>query len=300
MTPLAYRVLKDLATPVKQRWLNDQADLLSRLSDVHCFDVSAVGEMIDEIRQIATRADDHHTVFDRTSFLPAPRTWIEGNVDGFNRVGIHLEEAISDGEKWARATMVYSTVDPASGHQPSPLSVPLGGLRLGQFGLGLEPTDFLVSTGFFESAPRHGMTAGEINEGWRHITHFMLTWATLCLAIINTPKIIGRAHHSPHRGLQRRLATQFRGQGGFSLRDWTEIKLEITPTVDASGEDPEESHLTGQRALHFCRSHLRLRLGRLEIVRSHWRGDASLGIRQSRYKLKMPAVDRTKIAIYNR
>ena len=68
----------------------------------------------------------------------------------------------------------------------------------------------------------------------------------------------------------------------------TEIKLEITEPVDASHDPSMEAHYTGDRALHFCRAHLRIRLGKLEIVRSHWRGDASLGIKQSRYRLAMP------------
>jgi hypothetical protein len=37
------------------------------------------------------------------------------------------------------------------------------------------------------------------------------------------------------------------------------------------------------RALHFVRAHLRLRLGRVELVRPHWRGDAQLGIKRPAY-----------------
>jgi hypothetical protein len=46
-----------------------------------------------------------------------------------------------------------------------------------------------------------------------------------------------------------------------------------------------EAHYTGEKCLHFCRSHLRVRNGRLEQVKAHWRGNPSLGIKQTRYKL---------------
>lgn len=68
-------------------------------------------------------------------------------------------------------------------------------------------------------------------------------------------------------------------------RDWTEIKLQINKPADIDDGQPHADRVTGQRALHFCRSHLRVKRGKLEYVRSHWRGDASLGIRRSTYKV---------------
>jgi hypothetical protein len=73
--------------------------------------------------------------------------------------------------------------------------------------------------------------------------------------------------------------------GTFPLRAWTEIVLEVTPPSEAGALDPGEAHLTGRRALHFCRQHLRIRGGRLELVKAHWRGDAAIGIKQSRYRV---------------
>ncbi|QPF81665.1 hypothetical protein IC762_17725 [Bradyrhizobium genosp. L] len=102
------------------------------------------------------------------------------------------------------------------------------------------------------------------------------------LAMINTPRIIGRCQHMPHAGLARDLRKRF-GAGRFPLRAWTEIQLKVTPPEQGEGE--AEAHLTGARALHFCRAHLRVRLGRLELVSSHWRGDPALGIKQSKYRL---------------
>lgn len=107
----------------------------------------------------------------------------------------------------------------------------------------------------------------------------------LCLlAMINTPRIVGRRQHMPHRGLEKDLLRARPVVGKFPLHAWTEIKLEVSPPR-IENSDVHEAHLTGARALHFCRAHLRIRNGYLEIVRAHWRGDASLGIKQSRYSV---------------
>jgi len=110
-------------------------------------------------------------------------------------------------------------------------------------------------------------------------------WILVVLSMINTPKIVGRRQHMPHRGLERRLLRNRPNIGKFPLHAWTEIQLKISDPRDASEDGSVEAHYTGQRALHFCRSHLRIRMGRLELVKAHWRGDASLGVKRSRYKV---------------
>jgi hypothetical protein len=96
--------------------------------------------------------------------------------------------------------------------------------------------------------------------------------------LINSPKVIGRRQFMPHKVLVK----NFTG-GSFPLHAWTEIRLEVSkpPEIDDGG--PHEARLTGRRALHFCRAHLRIRYGQLEYVSPHWRGDPSVGIKQSRY-----------------
>jgi len=105
------------------------------------------------------------------------------------------------------------------------------------------------------------------------------------LALINHPKIVGRRQYMPHRGLERRLVQKL-GIGKFPLHGWTELKLHVTPTIDARNDDPSiEAHYTGHKCLHFCRAHLRLWYGELLFVNAHWRGDPALGIKQTRYKV---------------
>lgn len=124
------------------------------------------------------------------------------------------------------------------------------------------------STGALERLPRQGLSGIYGNLG-----------------LINTPQIIGRVQHMPHAGLQRRLANARGLSGKFPLRAWTELKLEVGFSEFADGRC-REARLTGERALHFCRAHLRFRNGKVEIVSAHWRGDASLGIKRQRYRVE--------------
>lgn len=247
MTPLALRIVKELTLPVKRRTFDDRAGLLQRMDDVHCFECSEVVELARSLKGHFPT----HGIDERSTFLPAPKTWIEWrNPSG--RTGYLLEErngavritgAVSDGS-WAINHLL--PLDYRSKAQNPNL------LRLSQY----------------------------LADGDESSEEFLAL-----LSIINTPRVIGRRQHMPHRGLERRLTRAMGVQGKFPLNAWTEIKLQVSPPKDMSGDASTEAHLTGQKALHFCRSHIRIRLGRLEVVRSHWRGDASLGIKRSRYKL---------------
>jgi hypothetical protein len=246
MTPLAYRITKQLTLPAKVRTFNDNAGLLTRMDDVHCFEISEVVPLIDELAKHIRRGN----IDDRTSFLPAPKTWVEHRLDGMS-LAFLLEE-----------TSDKSVVAVSSAMSDKP--------------------------DHFGSASNGRLILGASQQPhWRDEIAGALSAELLLatLAVINTPRIINRTTHNPNRWLERRLLSMRGVIGKFPLHAWTEIKLQITAPTDSDGED-REAHYTGDRALHFCRSHLRVRYGRVEIVRSHWRGDASLGIKQSRYKLE--------------
>lgn len=115
-------------------------------------------------------------------------------------------------------------------------------------------------------------------------SHAMTGLLLAMLALINTPRIIGRQSFMPHRGLERDLTRHF-AVGRFPLHAWTELRLNVAKPIEIDDGEPHEAHLTGRRALHFCRAHLRVRLGQIEFVTSHWRGDAAIGIKQTKYKV---------------
>lgn len=255
MTPLAHRIVNQLMLPKKLRTLNDHAGLLKKMDGIHCFEVTAVRPLINDL---SVSIHDGGPVDSRTSFLPAPRTWIE--LDAYDdmggaRIGYWLEQTSPDSPTAKVITSFWTK----------------NGSHFGAVDVG-----YICMGGIMQ--PGYRDPAAPDNRSW--------TLIAASLALINTPRIIGRKQHMPDRELQRRLLAQKKLIGKFPLRAWTEIKLAVNQDpLDLSEGQSEEAYLTGERALHFCRAHLRLRRGRVEIVRSHWRGNPALGIKQSRYVL---------------
>jgi hypothetical protein len=203
--------------------------------------------------------DDRESVYSGRVFLPAPRTWIEWK-DSFHKR--HAVLLVDNCDGWASA-FYFS--------QEQHLSI-------GR--LSTETSDFERSP--FKVAVLYGPPVSvETHE--RYIDAIFAT-AHCLLVMINTPRIIGRKQHMPNRALERRLTQHF-GKGKFPLLAWTEIQLNVAKPIEIDDGEPHEAHLTGRRALHFCRAHLRIRRGQLEYVTSHWRGDPAIGIKQSRYKI---------------
>lgn len=183
---------------------------------------------------------------EQTAFLPAPRTWIEWAEDG-ERVGLLLEQ---------RGDHCFGRVATA-----------------GDFASGERPLLFCLGGG----AGRNEIEGHRMAYLWRAIIAM--------LAMINSPRIIGRKQHMPHRGLERKLANSKALVGKFPLRAWTELTLSVSDIGHRANGKEQEAHYTGEKCLHFCRAHLRIRNGRLERVTAHWRGNPALGIKRTRYRL---------------
>lgn len=269
MTPLLQRITRELTLPQKDRTFVDGCGLLSQLDDVHSFEVSSVYELACELAvpMIENALDTRRfNLMEAQSFLPAPKTWIE-RIDGEgNREGFLLIR--DEGSPYAR---VMTAATSGAGIFGSLADV--GGLMLDP--PSPDVTDKLWMTIFPTSK------SDELGHPIASEAHTFILYALL--AMINTPRVLGRKQHMPHRGLERRL-TRHLGVGAFPLHAWTELVLSVSPT--GTHDDQEhQAHLTGQKCLHFCRSHLRIRCGRLEVVRAHWRGDAALGIKRTRYKV---------------
>lgn len=269
MTPLAHAILKDSLLRPSKREFNDQCGLIARMTDIHCFDVTAVFELAADLcEDLRARGRDMFSAFpDDLAFLPAPKTWVEMKYDSGRREGVLLESFEQDGAKFVQATWACRGANEfASQPPPKKFIIPMCPLGFDSFRRA-------------DRAPVVRQIGNESEErmlGWT-------MWVYAILALINTPRIICRRQHMPHRGLERLLRRPV--VGTFPLHAWTEIELKVTPPEDYSDRGPAEAHLTGRKALHFCRAHLRIRLGRLEFVSAHWRGDEALGTRRSRYRL---------------
>lgn len=265
MTPLAHSITKQLTLPVASRTFVDQCGLLKNMGDIHCFEVTDVFDMIADLAmQLGDTAEKMGALrlMATQTFLPAEKTWIEWKYDDGSRDGVLVEMNGKNATcNWAHSSGKYFASNKRHGF------IILDG--------------HVATLSIREPWPVVRDIDGEDMSRKRGWIFFIYA----AIAIINTPKIVGRRQHMPHRGLERKLVSQRGLVGKFPLHAWTEIKLEVTAPRDASGDGSQEAHYTGERALHFCRAHLRVRLGKLEVVRAHWRGDPSLGIKQSRYRL---------------
>lgn len=107
-----------------------------------------------------------------------------------------------------------------------------------------------------------------------------LAWLVSVLALITTPRIVAREPADLARLNRARSKRGKRELVGYSevvlRRDGSDGLVRAYGKSSArKGED------TVHRARHHVRTHWRLKRGRVEIVRPHWRGDEGLGtIRQ--------------------
>ncbi|MBB1247438.1 hypothetical protein [Rhizobium sp. G21] len=260
-------------------------NLWGRLSGVQTFECTEVKELIDDV--VDKEIDEGIGLDFSETFLPASKTWIELKLSGC-RFAFFLEERPD-------TSICVSTINYGL-HEDIERKV-AGSDREAEFFLlkdsfYVRPSVFTFScfssAKIFDRVSNYSRATPEdslLDLSEQEDMHIAATRAYAALALINTPKIIGRRQHMPHRGLERELLKRRGVMGHFPLQAWTEIKLEVGKTEDVSGAPSVEAHLTGERALHFCRAHLRVRMGKVEFVRGHWRGDASLGIKRSRYKV---------------
>ena len=253
MTPLAQNLARQLLKVKSERdsfWGANRRTLADSFDDTHFFETTEIIPLLGELKNLSQE------YVDTLVFLPAPKTWIEWN-HPFGRIAILLE---SFGDM-ARSTAFWKDCSAALG------SISLTSDDYKCCGtLGLVPQ-------VWKDAYGESMFAG------------LLAAAHLQLVIINSPKIIGRKQHMPHRGLERDLLRSKTLSGKYPLHAWHELKLEARPTYFDKDGFEHEAHLTGKKCLHFCRSHLRIRNGKLELVNAHWRGDPALGIKRTRYRV---------------
>lgn len=257
MTPLAHRIVKELTLPAKDRGMtvHDPDGVARLLSDTHCFDFSNVMPLLQEVRCLlperGSLANACQTLGER-AFLPADKTWIECVMPG-SRLGYLL---VRHGSGAALFTAIAGDTGLA------------GAMFVGH--IPIEDSSFIPRLHKNWTAEQ---LAGDMSRIYA------------ALAIINTPRLIGRKQHMPHRGLERRLANAKGLVGKFPLHAWTELTLSVSAMMTEADGTVHEAHYTGEKCLHFCRAHLRVRNGRLEQVKAHWRGNPALGIKRTRYRL---------------
>jgi hypothetical protein len=299
MTPLARAFVKEMLTSGPD---DSPFPELILSSDCRCFETTAIMPLVSQlIRNFEWKVrDDVHV------FLPAQHTWIEWKTSN-GRNGVLLSKFTNFMTINARKPFDDSLIDSPDLMKPpgswseqngETRTFTLDGGIIAKQGcanydehvmlIGANPLvlgkaingHFVVS----ELAPDNQQTVpfAELFADSR-------TFAAL-LAIINTPKVVAhKKNHPMHAGLRRKIAHATGRVGKAKFQDWTEIVLQVSARLNAHGEPDDVGAmqtLSGARALHLCRAHLRIRLGKLELVRQHWRGDPAAGISQSYYTVK--------------
>jgi hypothetical protein len=312
MTPLALELFKDLygefsiRTPGNTESENRNYSRILRgvLHECKFFELTAVWPLVSSLSQkMAADYELHDRVDQRRAFLPARVTWIEYEMPSLRAWNEEIpREAMVNAyvslsqEEIAKATHHYRIAFVFIGKEDSthyagrlrvsyetPQITPHRVWRVSD--LGVLP---LVHSGMkplrkFE----HKGPDGHKRTFDKPVASIQDFTAYAGLSLINSPRIIGQRLHYPHGRAEREALKKAKMVGKFPLRAWTEIVLEVRVNPkDVSDEPSKEAHLTGERCLHYCRTYLRVRHGMLEYVEGHWRGDPSLGMKRSRYRLE--------------
>ncbi|MER9665510.1 hypothetical protein [Mesorhizobium sp. M0203] len=256
MTPLAHRIVKELTMPLKRRTFSDQASLHTHFrQEFHTFEVTQVRSLAFNLSAAMVNGALPSIEW---SFLPAERTWIEWK-GPTGRIGFLLIRRGDFAEVVTADNAAFA-------------SLPVGAMALHGQLLKVAANNDEV---FFRWDDRCLSQPLAFGLMWQ-LYGFLL--------IINSPRVVGRTLHNPNRGLARKLSGRCGLQGVFPLQAWTEIVLR-PETIDETNAPDVVTGLTGQVCQHWVRAHKQRYQGIWTLVGDYWRGDGSLGIKQSRYRL---------------
>lgn len=288
MTPLAKRVAEISATE-REYWKRNGFDkLLAPFPDgVKCFEMTQVYELIGAL---ASDAQKRNNLAEAVAFLPAPATWIE------YREPQHLQNLRPKRDSLP-AIKGYFLVQKDANHASCVeitgvwihggfafVPLPMADLPLLA---NVDPDGWALDSTLQQ---QQLLNIGEMrvdgsNVDWDQTLiaqqlHAYFLYSALSL--INSPRVVNRTERQKSNKLEKFLERKNRKP--YELLPWHEIFLDIAPPKEASDADEDApTRLTGPKALHWCRQFLRIRLGKLERVRGHFRGDAAAGVVQSRY-----------------
>lgn len=255
MTPLAYSIVKETWLPEKRRQFQDRHGVLASMADIRCFEVSDVFELADDLGQKWFEEDAKtrfagNSVDTTFAFLPADNTWIEWREAG-GRVAVFLQNC--EGDHQAFATILVANQK--------------------YFGTADTFVFMLYGNEKFEIRVQPDSPFNSVTQAYYQYLLYAF------LALINSPQVIGRQQRPPHKALQK----EAKAHGLANVPAWTLLQLHVAKPVEIDDGEAHEAHLTGRRALHFCRAFVRIKRGKLEYVRAHWRGDEARGVQQKTY-----------------
>lgn len=250
MTPLAHEIAK-AALGIPRARLNGPsgAHVLDGMRDAVFFEVSAAGQAA---AGVVHETEASVITLAARGYLPAPVTWLEWRDDDARHAMLLMEDERQPGPTRDFVAFLVNGWDREC-HE-------IGGVFFSEGGIGVSP-DF----------PHEEMLAEQL-----------LAMALGYLNVLNTPSLVRERIVSPHAGLARTLAQRGFMGGKFPLQGYTEITLRPGAVITGKGR----GGTSADRCLHFVRRHERRVYGVWTIIEPHWRGDASLGMRLTRYTVK--------------
>lgn len=319
MTPLAAKAANELTAPIAKRHMVDDAKVVALLGqDVHCFDVTAISKPVHDALDAENLWPDVESMLPQ-AFLPSPITWLEYNT-AKGRIAWVLEKAgeafrlsmVMDdplyslplcefrarsvfemGERIAISSLMEGIVSRdkdkfnksaalATVGEAAESRLPLTKRRdLAQTKLEILEAELKPTRARLDGLDNALHLFDDFDE-FERLMKLGIAFSTLALDLINTPGLIGLRSHDAHRGLARKLAAY--RSGSYPLRSWSEVVLKHQTKFAEPGE--RQTGATFHKCLHFVRSHLRhYQTGKVTVIPAHWRGDAALGIKRTRYRV---------------
>ncbi len=99
------------------------------------------------------------------------------------------------------------------------------------------------------------------------------------IALLATPALCDKRESN-----LARLNRSREKSGKPKLYEHVLIRLDLAQPTQPGGPRPNGDS-KGARKHHFCRAFLRFRLGQMELVRPHWRGDSTLGVTRPHFRV---------------
>lgn len=232
---------------------SDLYGLLLMLSSAQRFVLSplvtqTIHDMVD-IRAVRSMA--------RNLFLPGYNTWVEWTDDtgdfGGGRVGALLMGA------WMANEDGHVTI-------ASPRSLTMGSITMFRRPIVTPSFGILWRSDF-------SLAKNDIGEFQYEQA---CAWIWTAIAMINTPRVARIESVSVDRINRAR-------RNRPPVLSYANVMLTVDAGEAAQGA---QNKLTGKKALHHVRAFMRLKRGRVEIVKPHWRGNPTYGVRLTRHTVR--------------
>lgn len=198
-------------------------------------------------------------------FLPAENTWMEWREGRSGNAGTHRHGLLLTG-----AGEGHAGLSVGSGLYTCDVRDPDDGREdFTQIFFEFDLHDFIIREKFKGTPESQRMV--------KRLGRFLVC----VLALINTPRISHLIEHNVDEKLNRSRLKR----GKFPLLSWHDVT--IRPDVGWAPRATHEEGSTGEKRRHHVRTFMRLKRGKVEIVKPHWRGNREKGYVIHRHVVRM-------------